>query len=80
MFGTNKISEVILQNYIDETNQIQKAAIVSVYLKNFLEQNKTVGRTTFSSKFKKAYESLIADMDMGISKHKFDKKCITIEV
>lgn len=36
LFGTRKESEVILQNYVDETGELQKAAVVSVYLRLFL--------------------------------------------
>jgi hypothetical protein len=40
LFGTRRESEVILQNYVDETGELQKAAVVSVYLRLFLEQGK----------------------------------------
>jgi predicted RNA-binding Zn-ribbon protein involved in translation (DUF1610 family) len=34
----------------------------------------------FYSRFIRYYEFLLASMDLGISKHKFDQKCVTIEV
>ena len=81
LFGTRKESEVILQNYVDETGELQKAAVVSVYLRLFLEQGK-IGlkdsKMAFYSRFIRYYEFLLAGMDLGISKHKFDQKCVTI--
>ena len=40
LFGARKESEVILQNYIDQTSDLEGAAIVSVYLRLFLEQGR----------------------------------------
>lgn len=81
LFGTRRESEVILQNYIDETGEVQKTAVVSVYLRLFLEQSK-IGlkdsKMAFYSRFVRYYEFLLAGMDLGISKHKFDQKCVTI--
>jgi hypothetical protein len=40
LFGTKKESEEILQNYLNQTNDIEKVALISVYLKIFSEQSK----------------------------------------
>lgn len=35
LFGNRKESEIILQNYLDRTSDIEKVALISVYLKTF---------------------------------------------
>jgi len=78
---------MIIQNYLDETNEIQKVAIICVLLRILLEESKikfsskdTNAKLAFYNKIIKDYEFLLVNIDSGISKHKFDKKCITIEV
>ena len=83
LFGTRKESEVVLQNYIDRTNDIEGAAVVSVYLKLFVEQGRLglkEGKMVFYSRLIKYYEYLLMNLDAGISKHRFDQKCLTMEV
>lgn len=58
-------------------------AVISVLLRILLEQSRMGSKDTkvaLFNKFIKCYESLLVNMDSGISKHKFDKKCISIEV
>ena len=57
--------------------------MVSVYLKLFLEQGRLGlkdSKMGFYNRLIKAYEQLLVSMDSGISKHRFDQKCITMEV
>ncbi len=66
---------MILQNYVDESGDVQKAAVVSIYLRLFLEQGK-IGlkdnKIAVYNRFIRDYEFLLGGMDLGMAKHKFD--------
>lgn len=83
LFGARKESEQILQNYIDQTNDIEKVAVICVVLKILVEAAKSYpkdSKVAFYSRFIRLYEFLLESIDSGISKHNFGKKCIAIEV
>jgi hypothetical protein len=68
---------------LNQYNDIQKIAEISVYLKTFSEQSKiTTIREQKSaySKFIEVYEWLLDKYDGGISRLIFDKKCLSIEI
>jgi hypothetical protein len=68
---------------LDETSNIEKVALISVYLKTFSEQAKMISslrteQKSFYGRFIYVYEWLLDKIDGGISRHEFDKKCLTI--
>lgn len=83
LFGARKESQVILQNYIDKTNDLQSAAVLSVYLKLFLQQGRLGVRNSMTacySRLIKQYELLLVNRDAGVSKNHFDQHCILLQV
>ncbi len=83
LFGTRKESEQILQNFIDETNDIEKTGVACVVLKMLVEGGKNYPKDTklaLYNRFIRLYEDLLDIHDAGISKHNFRQKCIAMEV
>jgi hypothetical protein len=57
--------------------------MISVFLKLFGEQAKFSSKedkNSFDTTWKHTYQQLLNMVDSGVSRHKFDQKCITIEV
>ena len=73
LFGKQKESEAILQNYLNRTNDIQKVAIISLYLKYSSERDT---KSSFYDNFINIYKALIELQSHKNYRLIFDKKCL----
>ena len=56
---------MILQNYLDKTNDIRKVAVISIFVNGFVNEEETKDmKTTSFNLFKKQYEDILDKFDM----------------